>query len=340
MPNYTSHFTARIILLLCGLAPFVCSAHVRWFAPTDLPPVELPHDSTCLGLFLLIFAAVVTALGIRYYATKQPFLGRILFDAPPFPYRWLWYLLLGFINLFMIINLLYGEFLAPNLTLPLDAVVWGVIIQAAVLVVMPWSVSLVGVSLTFVAILLFSMFPYTIALDYVFEFAGVGLALILVGPSLNKNDHKLADRLHLDADELHYYAVHVLRFALGAQLLELAVQNKLMNPESALWFIENNPFYNFFPAIGLPQVTHLHFVLFVGLSETILGIMLILNISRRPVLLMLLLAFTATAILSGGHELTGHIPIMGVILVLLAEPAYSKNPFAHHRRKSYSLAGS
>ncbi len=313
-------FLKLALLIWASIYSSAAISHVRWFAPQNLEPISFSYDYVLLTLTTFVLCCLVIAVYIQFFLARLNVVNKLMFSAPPFPYKWLWYLLLGLINLFMIINLLYGEFLAPNLVLPLEAIVWGVIVQAAIVIVMPWSVSLVGFFITILTGLLFSMFPPEIVLDYVFEFAGIGIALILVGPSLNKNDQRIATFLRLDSNRIRRDGLIVLRLALGAQLIELAVQNKLMRPESALWFIENNSFYNFFPTIGLSQVSNLHFVYFVGISELVLGILLIFNVSRRLVLVTTALAFIMTGFISGGHELTGHIPIFGVILVLLAEP--------------------
>ena len=293
---------------------------MRWFAPADLEPIRLPEDFTAAMLCLAISICGLLALAVHLAGRYITWLGNLLFGEPNIPYRWLWYLLLGLVNVFLICNLLFGVFLAPNLTLPLHMVMTGVILQAAVVVVMPWSIGLAGLLIFAVSFLLFALFPMHISLDYFFEFAGLGLALLLVSPSLNHNDRKIAQRLGLNCEKAREDGVMALRIALGAQLIELALQNKIMAPQAALWFVEQNPFYNFFPALGFESVSNLHFVLFIGLSEAILGLLLMFNIIHRIILIMLMGAFAITGMLSGGHELTGHIPILGVVLVLLAEP--------------------
>ena len=320
----------HFITALIGLGiTHSANAHVRWFAPEDLEPLTLPSDSVAMWLSLLVLTVVGATLALRIIAYRIDWLNALFVSEPNFPYKWLWYLLLGLINVFMVSNLLYGDFLAPNLLLPLDAITWGVVIQAIVLIIMPWSVSLVGLLLILVAAGIVAIFPLPIALDYVFEFASVGLALLCAGPTLNKNDKRMLHKLKLNAEKTKAIGIDFLRIGLGIQLLELAVQNKLMRPEAALWFIDRNSIYNFFPTIGFEQVSNLHFVYFVGISETVLGLMLIINLARRAVLAALLCAFSATAILSGGHELTGHLPIVGVVLVLLAETSRPNSLMSH-----------
>ena len=310
----------QMVCLFClSLGSLPSMAHVRWFAPEGLEPVALPNDSVALGLAAVVLGLVLCALTLQLLTTHSSVLAMLLEGKPGFPYRWLWLVMLSLISAFMVVNLLLGEFLAPNLILPQQYVWFGIAAQAAVLVLMPWSISLVGIVLLVVFSSLFGLFPAAIAADYWFLFTGLGLALLLVGPSFNRNDKTVANLLGLDREVMYHWAAIVLRIALGAQLLELAIHNKIMTPEAALWFIEHNPVYNFFPLLGFTEVSHLHFVWFVGLSETGLGLMLIFSIANRAALLMLAAAFTATAVISGITEVAGHLPIFGVLFVLIAE---------------------
>ena len=319
MKNIHIRTTLQLLIILFFYYSSSASAHVRWFAPEGLPPLTIPRDTTTMMLSIFVCVVVFLIISLRLLAYKIKWLNALFISEPSFPYKWLWYLLLGFINIFIVSNLLYGDFIAPNLSLPIEAVRLGVVLQAFVVILMPWSVSLVGVLFILIATIICMVFPFSVALDYLFEFISIGLALIFAGPSLNKNDRAILHKLKFNIEKSRAISVDFLRIGLGLQLIELAVQNKLMTPEAALWFINENSFYNFFQLIGINQVTNLHFVYFIGVSETVLGIMLLINFARRAALLALLIAFSSTALFSGGHELTGHLPIVGVILVLLTE---------------------
>jgi hypothetical protein len=113
--------------------------------------------------------------------------------------------------------------------------------------------------------------------------------------------------------------VRILRIGIGLQLVVLALTEKLINPGLGLVFIEMYPFYNFFPLLGLEQVSNLHFVYFIGIAELVLGGMLALGIACRIVLTALAAAFTTTAIIHGVHEILGHLPIFAAAVILLLE---------------------
>jgi len=106
---------------------------------------------------------------------------------------------------------------------------------------------------------------------------------------------------------------------MGLQLVILALVEKLVQPGLGLVFVEMYPFYNFFPALGLDQISNLHFVYFIGICEFTLGAMLMFGIASRLVLVTLAAAFTTTAIIHGVHEILGHLPIFAAAVVLLFE---------------------
>lgn len=307
-------------------------AHVRWFIPDGTnPDVNLPFDLialvltvTTLSLFTL--AVLFTRVTIVPQSLKVGLTRPIVTSHP-----WLWYFLVLILNCYLAINLLQGEFLAPNLTLSPQLALYGVIIQAAAIVLMAISVSLTGVAIVITSLALLLFFPFFIALDYLFEFLFVGLALVFIGPSLNRNDYSLCKSLGLNKNQWRRTAVHLIRIGLGLQLLELGIHNKLMLPGMALAFIEQNEYYNFFPLLNLPQISNLHFVLFVGVSETVIGLLLIANLANRIIYALLLAIFTTTFLLSGWDELVGHMPIFIILFILLLEAGSSDSEQVRRR---------
>ncbi|WP_064607785.1 hypothetical protein [Photobacterium sp. J15] len=297
-----------------------CFAHVRWFiADGTNPETTLPYDTVSLAIVfatisLLLFATTVSYLPLLPNRLKTGLTHPVISDYP-----WMWYLLILVINCYLAVNLLMGEFLAPNLYLSPQVAIYGVLIQAAAIVLMAVSVSLTGFAIVLTSLGLFVFFPFFIALDYVFEFLFVGLAMIFIGPSLNNNDNKFCISLGQHKKQWRSIAVNLIRIGLGLQLLELGIHNKLMLPGMALAFIDQNAYYNFFPLLNLPQVSNLHFVLFVGLSEAILGLLLITNLANRLIYGLLLMIFMLTFLLSGTEELVGHMPIFTVLLILFLE---------------------
>ncbi|MCW8331414.1 hypothetical protein MD588_21710 [Photobacterium sp. SDRW27] len=315
-----SSWLSRIACI--GLLGFSHSsyAHVRWFIPDGTnPDVRLPFDTIALvltitTLSLFVFATLFSRVPILPRPLKVGLTQTVITSHP-----WMWYFLVLIINCYLAVNLLQGEFLAPNLYLSPQFALYGVIIQAAAIVVMAVSVSLTGIAIVLTSLALLLFFPIFIALDYLFEFLFVGLSLFFIGPSLNRNDYQLCKSWGQDKNQWRKIAVNLIRIGLGLQLLELGVHNKLMLPGMALAFINQNEYYNFFPLLNLPQVSNLHFVLFVGISETIIGLLLIANLANRIIYGLLLAIFTTTFLLSGIEELVGHMPIFTIIFILFLE---------------------
>lgn len=312
------------LIALCFSQPGY--AHVRWFiADGTNPDVSLPLDTitlaitiTTLGLF--VFATLFTRVPALPHPLKVGLTRPVVTSHP-----WLWYFLVLIINCYLAVNLLQGEFLAPNLYLSPQFALYGVIIQAAAIIIMAVSVSLTGVAIVLTSLALLFFFPFFIALDYLFEFLFVGLSLVFIGPSLNRNDDQLCKSWGQSKEQWRNIAVHLIRIGLGLQLFELGIHNKLMLPGMALAFINQNEYYNFFPLLNLPQISNLHFVLFVGISEIIIGLLLIANLANRIIYALLLAIFTTTFLLSGLEELVGHMPIFMIIIILFVESGGSNN---------------
>ncbi|MFQ5622605.1 MAG: hypothetical protein ACE5FS_04330, partial [Paracoccaceae bacterium] len=114
-----------------------------------------------------------------------------------------------------------------------------------------------------------------------------------------------------------HLAVVVLRSALGLQLAEEAIHNKLMNPDLGLKFLEDNSYYNFMQLLGFSEFSNLHFVFAAALAEITLAMLLIFGIATRFIVIILTGIFLITFALSGLHDLLGHLPIMAVLLLLL-----------------------
>lgn len=120
---------------------------------------------------------------------------------------------------------------------------------------------------------------------------------------------------HLETRPLDFKAVTVLRILTGASLAVLAFTEKLWNVPLAQAFLDNHNF-NFMPALGL-DVSEETFILMAGTGELMLGLLLMSGAFLRPVILLLWLPFNLTLPLLGWRELVGHLPIYGIMALLL-----------------------
>lgn len=305
----------KVIVLIIVLFSCQSWAHVRWFIDAaEVESVSLPQDSLALGilLFVLSFCFVV------HYVTKVGLLGG--FTAKPILQESLvlWRFLTFVMALFFILNLILGEFVAPNLQL-LTGQEWiGVVLQVTVVAVMAVSVSVSGLIIVALALSLFYLQPFSIAIDYFPELLAIGTALVVMGPLLNPVDQGVFGSVSRRIGG-RAFAVKQLRFLLGLQLFILGIHNKMMLPGLSLAFVEAYPYYNFMQLLGWSEFSHIHFVWFVGVSETLLGVMLMLGFATRCVTSLLAAIFVTTTIVSGPAEVLGHMPIFAMAFLLLSE---------------------
>jgi hypothetical protein len=124
------------------------------------------------------------------------------------------------------------------------------------------------------------------------------------------------EKLHRPVKPLVPYAVPVLRVALGIGLTVVAFTEKLWNIPMGLAFLSEHNF-NFFPYIGLPGIDDTKFLLIAGTVELLVGLMLIAGTYVRLIIVVTLIPFNLTLPFLGWRELVGHLPIYGILALLL-----------------------
>jgi uncharacterized membrane protein YphA (DoxX/SURF4 family) len=146
-------------------------------------------------------------------------------------------------------------------------------------------------------------------------FLGIAFFLMVTGRGPMAVDMTIR-RLQRPLEPLLPYGVPVLRVMTGVSLVVLAFTEKLWNLPLALAFLEQYPF-NFMPAIGFPGVDDVLFIRMAGTVELTLGSLLISGAFPRLTILALWLPFNLTLPFLGWRELVGHLPIYGIMALLL-----------------------
>jgi uncharacterized membrane protein YphA (DoxX/SURF4 family) len=146
-------------------------------------------------------------------------------------------------------------------------------------------------------------------------FLGIAAFLFAAGRGPLAFDRVL-ERLHRPFASWVPAAVRALRVLTGLSIVTLAFTEKLWNLPMGLDFLERHPF-NFFPALGLDRVDDRAFLLIAGTLELTFGALLISGAFRRLVILLLWLPFNLTLPFLGVVELVGHLPIYGIMTLLL-----------------------
>jgi hypothetical protein len=147
------------------------------------------------------------------------------------------------------------------------------------------------------------------------EIVGIAFFLFATGRGPLAFDMAL-DRLNKPVKPLIPYAVPVLRVALGIGLTVVAFTEKLWNIPMGLAFLSEHHF-NFFPYIGLSGIDDTKFLLIAGTVELLVGLMLIAGTYVRLIILVTLIPFNLTLPFLGWRELVGHLPIYGILALLL-----------------------
>lgn len=146
-------------------------------------------------------------------------------------------------------------------------------------------------------------------------FLGIAFFLFVTGRGPLAFDMAL-ERLHRPIERLMPYAVPMLRISTGLSIAVLAFTEKLWNLPMGLAFLERHPF-NFFPALGLESIGNREFLLIAGTVELTLGLLLMSGVFVRLLILVAWIPFNLTLPLLGWQELVGHLPIYGIMGLLL-----------------------
>ncbi|CAN5197195.1 hypothetical protein BH18ACT10_BH18ACT10_04490 [soil metagenome] len=168
---------------------------------------------------------------------------------------------------------------------------------------------------------LFVMGPQPM-LDNAF-FLGFAAFFFLVGRGPYALDRLLLPRLEPPA-HLAGYALPTLRIGLGLSFVVVAFTEKLANIPLGLAFLEEYPL-NFTGALGIPLSDEV-FVLCAGAVELLVGMLILFGLFPRETVLVALVPINLTLTVFNWTELVGHLPIYGVLAVLLIWGRGDRNP--------------
>jgi hypothetical protein len=144
---------------------------------------------------------------------------------------------------------------------------------------------------------------------------GVAFFMFVMGRGPAALDMTL-QRLHRPLERLVPRAVPMLRVLTGIGIVVLAFTEKLWNVPMGVDFLQRYPL-NFFPAIGFESVGDAEFILIAGTVELTFGLLLISGAFVRLMTLILWVPFNLTLPFLGWRELVGHLPIYGIMALIV-----------------------
>lgn len=153
-------------------------------------------------------------------------------------------------------------------------------------------------------------------------FLGFAAFFFLAGRGPFSVDRVLFPRLE-PPERFAGYAVPALRIGLGLSFVFVAFTEKFANLPLAQSFLERYPL-NFTGSLGVPLSDEV-FILCAGSVELLVGLFLVFGIFPREIVLVALVPVNLTLTVFNYTELVGHLPIYGILAVLLIWEPGRKN---------------
>ena len=153
-------------------------------------------------------------------------------------------------------------------------------------------------------------------------FLGFAAFFFLAGRGPISVDRVLFPRLE-PPERFARHAVPALRIGLGLSFVFVAFTEKFANLPLAQSFLDRYPL-NFTGALGVPLPNEV-FILCAGSVELLVGLFLTFGIFPRETVIFALVPVNLTLTLFNYTELVGHLPIYGVLAVLLIWEPGRKN---------------
>jgi uncharacterized membrane protein YphA (DoxX/SURF4 family) len=291
-------------------------AHVKWF--TD--PTAHPTDwSLLLSVpVLAAFAIALAAAGVAYliqHRFAEPAImktfDRLAGIAPT---------VLGLhVGIALLAAALLGMLFSPNLRPSAD------LLGQAILVVevMCGLMLLLGLATRAGAVLLaiigvIAMVPFTLEgiLENV-QILGIAIFFFLVGRGPLSLDRVRGVRPPIRHPEAPTWALTMLRLCAGVAIAFGALTEKLLDPGLAQALLEARPYLNVVRPFGVPDPV---FAYLAGLTELVIGVVIMSGQLTRPVMAVGAILFTMTLPVFGWTEFLGHLPFYGIMLVLFMAP--------------------
>lgn len=313
---------AAFAIGLMALLPIQARAHEKWFIDAARYPLRWDLFFSAGPIVCAVAVAVITAALAFVWRARggRDFLpSPEYFGATPEGLRIVYALLPLIIGLHVAIPLFYdglnGMLFSPNVHL------YGAAAYVCGLIEIWVSVSLFYGGLTrlaallMVALWLAGVFIAGIQpmLDNAL-YLGVAAFFFLAGRGPIAIDRFMFPRFEPPA-ALARHAVTALRIGIGASFVIVAFTGKLANLPLALAFLQRYPI-NFTAYFSLPLSNHT-FVLVAASVELLIGLCLLFAIFTREIIILAWLPMNLTLTYFGTTELIGHLPIYGIMALLL-----------------------
>jgi uncharacterized membrane protein YphA (DoxX/SURF4 family) len=291
--------------------------HVKWF--TD--PSRHPTDYSLLLTFPVVVAFALAGLAIAVAAWVQrnvpePRIFRALERL-----AWLGPLALGVhVGVALVWAATIGVLFVPSLRVERD--VFGLALLAVegacgVLLLVGFGARVAAVALALLGVVAMMPFNFESILEQV-HILGIAIFLFITGRGAVSIDRVLRRQRALKVPEAPAIALTLLRACMGVGIAFGALTEKLLDPGLANALLTERPYLNIVAGFG---VSNGQFAYVAGLTELVIGLVIVSGQLTRPVMAIGAALFTITMPVFGWLELLGHLPYYGIMLTLFIAPS-------------------
>ena len=297
--------------------------HERWFVSRQ-HPVDFSHLLTARTAVPVVIALAVTGVAVlawRARGRREIIPGPLQLGMDWENYERLLSWMPLIIGLHTAVPLLVAgvqlQLFVPNLSLPYNFF-GGLIALAEIVIALCFvygAATRIGAGLLAVIWVVGAIwFGPLLLLEHVL-FLGVAFFMFVMGRGPGAVDMTL-QRFHRPLERLVPRAVPALRTLTGLSIVVLAFTEKLWNVPMGVDFLQRYPL-NFFPAIGFEGVSDADFIVIAGTVELTFGLLLMSGAFVRLMTLILWVPFNLTLPFLGWRELVGHLPIYGIMALIV-----------------------
>lgn len=292
-------------------------AHVKWFQES-VARIS-PGVNSVEFLFIALF--LIASLGAAYFLQKKYLSGfEELISRLAVPYsKYVPLIVRVTAGAGLLATTLSGYFLAPNLDEPPG---WLLILQGLIAATFLIGAGVRTASLVLLLVLFLAMVVYNpLEIAEHLGYAGAAGYLMIMGPGAwSLKEMFLRETLPGPRDRQR--ALRVFMIASGISLAWLGLSEKILYIDLAQSFLITHN-WNVLSAVG---VSDRLFILLIGATELLLGLLLILNLTPRIATTMIALAMISTAIALGASEVSGHLYSLGLFAAVWA----NDGKYQHH----------
>ena len=291
--------------------------HVKWF--TD--PSRHPTDYSLLLTFPVIAAFAIAALATAVAAFVQRTVPEPRIFRSLERFAWLGPLVLGVhLGIALIVAAVLGMLFVPSLRVEPDAFGFALLaVEAAcgIFLLLGLAARPAAVALALLGVVAMQPFNFESILEQV-HILGAAIFLFIIGRGAVSIDRAFGQRRALTVRAAPAAALTLLRVCMGVGIAFGALTEKLLDPGLANALLADRPYLNVVAGLG---VSNGQFAYLAGLTELVIGIVIVSGQLTRPVMAIGAVLFTITLPVFGWLELLGHLPYYGIMLTLFIAPS-------------------